>query len=138
MFPVVFGVNAIILALASGSFLFYSIVGHNKDLMDGFVKDKFRIDIGTLTFGFTMIWSYASFCQFMLIWAGNLPEEITYYLRRKSEGWEILTWSLVVIHWFVPFVVFYMRQSLRWDFLWAGLCLCGAVYFMFRGTPTGQ
>jgi uncharacterized protein (DUF486 family) len=39
---------------------------------------------------------------------------------------------------FVPFVVLYMRQSLRLDFLWAALCLCGAVYFIFRGAPTGQ
>ncbi len=37
---------------------------------------------------------------------------------------------------FVPFAVYYMRQQLRLDFLWAGLCLVGAVYFMFRGaTP---
>ena len=34
---------------------------------------------------------------------------------------------------FVPFAVFYMRQQLRLDFLWAALCLVGAVYFMFRG-----
>ena len=34
---------------------------------------------------------------------------------------------------FVPFAVFYMRQQLRWDFVWAGLCIVGAVYFMFRG-----
>ena len=34
---------------------------------------------------------------------------------------------------FVPFAVIYMRQSLRLDFLWAALCLCGAVYFVFRG-----
>ena len=33
---------------------------------------------------------------------------------------------------FVPFVVFYMRQPLKWDYLWAGCCLCGAVYFVFR------
>jgi uncharacterized protein (DUF486 family) len=33
---------------------------------------------------------------------------------------------------FVPFAVFYMQQPLKWDFLWAGLCLLGAVYFMFR------
>lgn len=33
---------------------------------------------------------------------------------------------------FVPFAVFYMHQSLKLDFLWAGLCLMGAVYFMFR------
>ena len=34
---------------------------------------------------------------------------------------------------FVPFAVFYMKQPFRTDFLWAGLCLLGAVYFMFRG-----
>ena len=34
---------------------------------------------------------------------------------------------------FVPFAVMYMRQPLRLDFLWAALCLCGAVYFVFRG-----
>ena len=33
---------------------------------------------------------------------------------------------------FVPFVVFYMRQPLKWDYLWAALCMMGAVYFMFR------
>jgi uncharacterized protein (DUF486 family) len=37
---------------------------------------------------------------------------------------------------FVPFAVLYMRQQLRLDFLWAGLCLLGAVYFMFRGQPS--
>ena len=34
---------------------------------------------------------------------------------------------------FIPFAVIYMRQPLRLDFLWAALCLCGAVYFVFRG-----
>lgn len=33
---------------------------------------------------------------------------------------------------FAPFVVFYMQEPLKWDFLWAGLCLLGAVYFIFR------
>ena len=36
---------------------------------------------------------------------------------------------------FVPFCVFYMNQPVRLDFLWAALCLCGAVFFMFRGVP---
>ena len=42
---------------------------------------------------------------------------------------EVITLSV-----FVPFSVFYMRQTIRVDFLWAALCMCGAVYFMFRGT----
>jgi uncharacterized protein len=33
---------------------------------------------------------------------------------------------------FVPFVLLYMRQPLKWDYLWAALCMCGAVYFIFR------
>jgi uncharacterized protein (DUF486 family) len=36
---------------------------------------------------------------------------------------------------FVPFSIYYMHQPVRLDFLWAGLCLCGAVFFMFRGLP---
>ncbi len=36
---------------------------------------------------------------------------------------------------FVPFALFYMKQPLRLDFLWAALCICGAVYFIFRGNP---
>lgn len=40
---------------------------------------------------------------------------------------EVITLSV-----FVPFSVFYMREPLKWDYLWAGLCLVGAVYFMFR------
>jgi len=34
---------------------------------------------------------------------------------------------------FVPFAVLYMQQPFKWDFVWAGLCLVGAVYFIFRG-----
>ena len=43
---------------------------------------------------------------------------------------EVITLSL-----FVPFAVFYMKQPFRLDFVWAGLCLLGAVYFMFRQVP---
>jgi uncharacterized protein len=41
---------------------------------------------------------------------------------------EVITLSI-----FVPFAVLYMKQPVRLDFLWAALCMCGAVYFMFRG-----
>lgn len=41
---------------------------------------------------------------------------------------EVITLSV-----FVPFSMFYLREPLKLDYLWAGLCLCGAAYFMFRG-----
>jgi uncharacterized protein len=40
---------------------------------------------------------------------------------------EVITLSV-----FVPFAIFYMDQPLRWNYLWAGLCLVGAVYFIFK------
>ena len=43
---------------------------------------------------------------------------------------EVITLSV-----FVPFSLFYLREPLKLDYLWAGLCLVGAVYFMFRGQP---
>jgi uncharacterized protein (DUF486 family) len=41
---------------------------------------------------------------------------------------EVITLSV-----FVPFAVYYMHQPFKWDYLWAGLCIMGAVYFIFRG-----
>jgi uncharacterized protein len=41
--------------------------------------------------------------------------------------------EVVTLAVFVPFAVLYMRQPLKWDYVWAGLCIVGALYFMFRG-----
>lgn len=43
-----------------------------------------------------------------------------------------VTQEVVTLSVFAPFAVLYMREPLKWDYLWAGLCLLGAVYFMFR------
>jgi uncharacterized protein (DUF486 family) len=54
----------------------------------------------------------------------------------------IIMQEVITLCVFVPFVLFYMKERLRLDFLWAGLCMCGAVYFVFRGglggTPSSQ
>jgi uncharacterized protein (DUF486 family) len=44
-----------------------------------------------------------------------------------------ITQEVITLGVFVPFSLFFMGQSFRWDFVWAGLCLVGAVYFIFRG-----
>jgi len=54
------------------------------------------------------------------------------HLRNLSDRkWWVTTLSV-----FVPFAILYMRQPVRLDFLWAGLCLLGAVYFIFRSAPS--
>ena len=113
MFPVVFGMNQILTTLAFSTLLFYSLTKGKADIL-AIVKDKFRIDIGSLILGFTMVWSYASFCQYMLIWAGNLPEEIAYYLKRgggtEPNGWLYLAYFLMIFHWLTPFIVLLFRE----------------------------
>lgn len=50
-----------------------------------------------------------------------------YSLAQLKIIQEVLTLSI-----FVPFAIFYMRQPVTWNYLWAGICLAGAVYFIFR------
>ena len=45
--------------------------------------------------------------------------------------------EVIMLAVFVPFSIFYLREPLKLDYLWAGLCLCGAAYFAFRGLGGG-
>ena len=62
-------------------------------------------DLGTLMLGFVMLWAYTSFSQLLIIWAGNLPEEITWYYTRLRGGWENIGYLLVLLHFAFPFVL---------------------------------
>jgi hypothetical protein len=60
-------------------------------------------DFGKLLLAFTMLWAYLSFSQFLIIWAGNLPEEIPWYIARIRGSWGAVAILLVVGHFFLPF-----------------------------------
>jgi hypothetical protein len=60
-----------------------------------------------------MLWAYMSFCQFLIIWSGNLSEEIPWYLRRTRGGWEWVALSLIVFNFFLPFFVLLFRSNKR-------------------------
>jgi hypothetical protein len=60
-------------------------------------------DLGKLMLALVMLWAYFSFSQFLIIWAGNLPEEIPYYLERLTGGWQYLSLGLVFGHFILPF-----------------------------------
>ncbi|MGE3807310.1 MAG: hypothetical protein AB7K24_21815 [Gemmataceae bacterium] len=70
-------------------------------------------DLGKLLLAFVMLWAYVAFSQFLLIWAGNLPEEITYYLKRFDGGWVYLALALVFFKFVAPFVMLLSRQTKR-------------------------
>ena len=47
---------------------------------------------------FVMLWAYFSFSQYLIIYSGNLPEEITWYTRRLFTGWRVIGIGLLVFH----------------------------------------
>ena len=60
-------------------------------------------DLGKFLFAFLMLWAYLSFSQFLIIWSGNLPEEIPWYIARVRGSWGAVAILLVVGHFFLPF-----------------------------------
>jgi hypothetical protein len=70
-------------------------------------------DHSKLTLTFIMLWAYFSFSQFLIIWAGNLPEEITWYFRRLHNGWEYVGLFLAAFHFAVPFAILLGRHFKR-------------------------
>jgi hypothetical protein len=70
-------------------------------------------DLGNMMFAFMVLWAYLSFSQFLIIWSGNLPNEIPWYLRRMRGGWGWVALALVVFHFATPFVLLLMRGVKR-------------------------
>ena len=70
-------------------------------------------DLGKLLLAMVMVWAYFSFSQFLIIWAGNLPKEIPWYLERMKGGWQFVALALVVGHFALPFALLLSRDLKR-------------------------
>jgi hypothetical protein len=78
-----------------------------------FMKPGYVHDYGNLMLTFIMVWAYFSFSQWLIIWAGNLPEEISWYLRRLHGGWQVIGLLLALFHFAVPFAFLLSRPLKR-------------------------
>ena len=70
-------------------------------------------DMGKLTFAFVMLNIYLAFGQFLIIWSGNLPEEIPWYLDRIRGHWGIIITLDFLFHWLIPFTMLLSRDIKR-------------------------
>lgn len=116
--PVV--VKTALFLVASNVFMTFAWYAHLKDMNS---KPWFVAAVAS--------WGIAFF-EYLIQVPGNRIGFTEMTLAQLKILQEVITLSV-----FVPFAVLYMRQTLRLDFLWAALCLCGAVYFVFRGGPAG-
>jgi hypothetical protein len=82
-------------------------------LAKGLVTIEHVHDLAKLTKGFTVFWAYIAFSQFMLIWYANLPEETIFYIHRSHGGWLVVSLSLLIFRFVVPFLALLPRWAKR-------------------------
>lgn len=74
-----------------------------RDPYQGVVTHSWTRDMGNLMFTFTMLWGYTTFSQYLIIWSGNLPEFVTYFVRRSEGGWNAIGLAVMLGQFFIPF-----------------------------------
>ena len=100
--------------LSALAFLITSLVwlARRPPLRDIVLPSHFH-DLANLMLAFVMLWAYFSFSQYLIIWSGNLPEEIAWYLHRLQTGWRFVAVMLVIFHFSVPFLLLLSRVVKR-------------------------
>ncbi len=94
---------------------------------DEIIKPMQFHDLGKLTLAFVMLFAYFSFSQWLIIWSGNLPDEISWFLHRIRGGWGWVIIGIMLLHFALPFALLLSRERKR-----AGRRLIGlAVLLMF-------
>jgi hypothetical protein len=81
--------------------------------LNGFVDENHLHSLAKMMFAATGFWAYIYFCQFMLIWYGNIPEEAIYFIRRWESGWLPYLMVLPFLKFVIPFVVMLPRANKR-------------------------
>jgi hypothetical protein len=81
--------------------------------LDKVITEHHLHDLGKLLFAFLMLWAYLTFSQFLIIYVANLPEEIPHYLTRWDHGWQWVTYTIIVLHFILPYSLLLSRGLKR-------------------------
>ena len=108
--------QTVLLLIASNVFMTFAWYGHLKSLASSPWYTAALVSWGIALFEYLL----------------QVPANRIGYTQFNVVQLKIMQ-EVITLGVFVPFAVFYMGQPLKWDYLWAGLCLVGAVYFIFRG-----
>jgi hypothetical protein len=80
-------------------------------------------DLGNLMLAFVMLWAYIAFSQYLIIWSGNLPDEIPWYVSRMGGTWLWIAMFLITFHFAVPFLLLLSRATKRRGEMLVGVAL---------------
>jgi hypothetical protein len=111
IFGLIFMVLQVLSALALAIFV-AGLLSQYEPVATVISSDRFN-DLGNLVLTFVMLWAYLSFSQFLIIWAGNLINEIPWYVIRAEGGWAIVALVLIFLSFAIPFYLLLMRPIKR-------------------------
>lgn len=103
IYGALFGMGQVLAAFAFCVGLFLLLA--DKPPLSEAATPQILRDHGSFMLAFIMIWAYLGLSQFLLIWAGNLPEETPWYIKRLENGGFILGLALIILHFAMPFVL---------------------------------
>ncbi len=122
MFPVLICIGQVLSALAL-VILLLSGAARSAELGPLLGAETFH-KLGNLLLAFVMLWAYLAFGQLLVIWSGNLPHEISWYLHRVSNSWRWVAIFIVLFHFFVPFFLLLMRPVKKRRRVLASVAVC--------------
>jgi hypothetical protein len=96
---------------------------------DAAARQQFQ-DLGNLLLMYVMTWAYLAYMEFLIIWVGNLPREIAWYVPRLQTGWAGLGLFLVVFHFCLPLLILLSRSAKRSPRLLGGLAAAVAAVYI--------
>lgn len=111
MYPPMVAMGDLLLALAFGIVVVAFLAPSSP--MGEMLTPRIYNDLGSLLLAFLMLWAYMAYFQYLLIWAGNLSDEIPWYLRRVEGGWLPVAIALAVLGFAVPFWFLLFRPLKR-------------------------
>ena len=81
-----------------------------EDPIKTMLRKTEQYDLGKFMMAFVMLNIYLAFAQFLIIWSGNLPEEIVWYMRRINGHWGVIATLDFIFHWLIPFAMLLSRD----------------------------
>ena len=107
------------------------LIEQDKEKYRSIINKNHLHDMGKFLFASTIFWAYIAFSQYMLIWYANLPEETTFFIPRSKGVWAIVSISLIVFKFIVPFLILLPRWVKRnWQMMIPISCLILLMQFV--------
>jgi len=94
------------------------------------VSPRYLNDLGNMLLTFVILWVYMAFSQFLIIWSGNLTDEIGWYLNRVRGGWQWVAAALLAFHFALPFLLLLSREIKR-NVCRLALLACALLFMRF-------